>query len=375
MEGTSILDVDDRIDGDPCDCVWEAFWRFAAADVPTEILGTYLAARIVPATKPNGGVRPFAMGQVVIRRLVCKATAKLLTKKVHSVTGPHQFAVGMKQDPELLHKIVSAHVVIHRDAAMASVDVKNAHGAVEWGAIQSEIEALDKNIWKWCAALFKAEHELTCKLDDGDFVTHTMKRGLAQGCSMSSLIFPLTVHRSVSIVENQMRNSDPNARVNIYDLTLNGNADPLAGGLALLQKKFSPLGLELNKDKSTIWTNPNGLSHNSNIVERTGMKRADAPIIFHLNSNLDEDTSNTATTATLPLDSERPFHNETEKTEPNILLDKRTDSIKKLTTLTESGLPIHIAQALLRDAAGSDANWHMRSMGIPSEMDRVVGQA
>ena len=94
---------------------------------------------------------------------------------------------------------------------MASVDVKNAHGAVEWGAIQSEIEALDKNIWKRCAVLFKAGHELTCKLDNGDIITHTMKRRLAQGCPMSSLIFPLTVHRTVSTVENQMRNSDPNA--------------------------------------------------------------------------------------------------------------------------------------------------------------------
>ena len=109
------------------------------------------------------------------------------------------------------------------------------------------------------------------------------------------------------------------------------------------------------------------------------MKRADGPIIFHLNSNLDDATNNTATTATLPLDSERPLLNETEKTELNILLDKRTDFIKKVMTLTENGLPIHIAQALLRDAAGADANWHTRSMGIPShvasEMDRVVGQA
>ena len=155
----------------------------------------------------------------------------------------------MKQGPELLHKIVSVHVAVHRDAAMASVDVKNTHGAVEWGAIQSEIKALDKNIWKWCAVLFKTGQELTCKLDNGDIITHTMKRGLAQGCPMSSLIFPLTVHRTVSTVGNQMRNSDPNARVNIYqdDLTLNGNADPLAGGLALLQKLFSPLGLELTR--------------------------------------------------------------------------------------------------------------------------------
>ena len=112
----------------------------------------------------------------------------------------------------------------------------------------------------------------------------------------------MTVHRTVSTVENQMRNSDPNARVNIYqdDLTLNGNADLLAGGLALLQKKFSPFGLELNKDKSTIWTNPNGLSHNSNLVERTGMKRADAPIIFHLNSTLDDAASNPCHAATGP---------------------------------------------------------------------------
>ena len=69
-----------------------------------------------------------------------------------------------------------------------------------------------------------------------------------------------------------------------------------------------------------------------------------------------------------PLDSERPFHNETEKTELDILLDKRTDFIKKLTSLTVNGPPIHIAQALLRDAAGSDANWHMGSVGIPSHV-------
>ena len=214
-----------EFDGDSCDCMWEAFWR--------------------PATKPNGGVGPFDIGQV-IRRLVCKATAKLLTNKVRSITSPHQFAVGMKQGPELLHKIVSAHVAIHRDAAMASVDVKNAHGAVEWGAIQSEIETLDRNVWKWCAVLFKAGHELTCKLGNGDIITHTMRIGLAQGCPMSSLVFPLTVHRTLSTVENQMRNADANARVNIYqdDLTLNGNADPLAGGLTLIQKKFSPLALE-----------------------------------------------------------------------------------------------------------------------------------
>ena len=87
-----------EFDGDPRDCVWEAFWRLATAGVPTEILGTYLAARIVPATKPNGGVRPFAIGQV-IRRLVCKATAKLLTKKVRSMTCPTPVCCGNETRP------------------------------------------------------------------------------------------------------------------------------------------------------------------------------------------------------------------------------------------------------------------------------------
>ena len=320
----------------------------------------------MPGSKSNGGVRSFAIGQV-IRRLVCKATAKLLTKKVRSVTTPYQYAMGMKQGPELLLFIVSAHIDIHQDAAMASVDVKNAHESVEWGAIQKEIEAIDTDRWKWCGVLFKAGLEFTCKLDDGAIITHSMRRGWRP----ESFIFPLTVHRTVSKVENQMINADPNARVNIYqdDLTLDGNTDPSLRDLALLQKKFAPFGLELNKDKSTIWTNPNGLSHNSNLVERTGMKRADAPIIFHLNSIVEDTMDNTATTATLPLDSERPFHNETEKTELDTLLDRRTDFFNK----------IHIAQALLRDAAGSDAIWLMRCMGIPNavadKMDRVVAQA
>ena len=61
------------------------------------------------------------------------------------------------------------------------------------------------------------------------------------------------------------------------------------------------------------------------------MKRTDSPIIFHLNSNLDDATSYTATTATLPLDSERPFHNETEKTELVILFIGQEDRLHQET--------------------------------------------
>ena len=55
------------------------------------------------------------------------------------------------------------------------------------------------------------------------------------------------------------------------------------------------------------------------------------------------------------------------------------DFINKLQTITTKGLPIHIPKALLQEAAGSDANWPMRCMGIlshvASETDRLVGQA
>ena len=98
---------------------------------------------------------PLSPSGQVIRRLFCKATAKLFTNKVRKVTGPHRYSVGMKQGPELLHKNVSAHIAIHKDAAMAGVDVKNVHESVEWGAVQKEIAGLDKNIWMWCAVLFQ----------------------------------------------------------------------------------------------------------------------------------------------------------------------------------------------------------------------------
>ena len=97
-------------------------------------------------------------------------------------------------------------------------------------AIQKDIEALDKNLWKWCAVLFKAGHELTCKLDDGEIITHFMKRGLAQGCYVEPHLPVDSAENRVHCRKKQMRNADPNARVNIYqgDLTLNGNTDLLA---------------------------------------------------------------------------------------------------------------------------------------------------
>ena len=143
-------------DGDQIGCVWDPFWKLASADVPAEILGTYLAARIVPGSKPNEGVRPFAIGQV-IRRLVCKATAKLLTNKVRNVTRPHQYAVGMKQSLDLLHQIVSAHTKTEPwPMSTSRMPAVPSNGE----PTQKEIEALDKNLWKWCAVLFKAGQEL-----------------------------------------------------------------------------------------------------------------------------------------------------------------------------------------------------------------------
>ena len=131
----------------------------------------------------------------------------------------------------------------------------------------------------------------------------------------------MTVHRTVFTVENQMRNSDPNARVNIYqdDLTLNGNADPWQEASPSSKRSSRPSASNSTRTSQPSGRTPTDSPTTPTIVERTGMKRADAPIIFHLNSNLDDATNNTATTATLPLDSERPFHNETEKTELNIL--------------------------------------------------------
>ena len=74
--------------------------------------------------------------------------------KVRGVREVHDHHV-KKKTASILTEPNDAHIAIHKDAAMASVDVKNAHGAVEWGAIQNEIEAPDKNLWMWCAVLFK----------------------------------------------------------------------------------------------------------------------------------------------------------------------------------------------------------------------------
>ena len=83
----------------------------------------------------------------------------------------------------------------------------------------------------------------------------------------------------------------------ICPLTLNGSTDPLPKVWPCFKRDS---GLEPNKDKSTIWTNPNGQSHMTDLAWRTGMKKADAPVMVHRVTIADDTTNNTATTVTLP---------------------------------------------------------------------------
>ena len=97
---------------------------------------------------------------------------------------------------------------------------------------------------------------------DADFVevevmTHSVKRRVAQGCSMSSLLFPVAVHRTVSTVENQMRNSDPNGRGNTHTRTTSPSTEaPIPSQMNLPFRRENSRPMDLNATKRNQQSGP-----------------------------------------------------------------------------------------------------------------------
>ena len=127
----------------------------ATGDAPPEVMDSFASAQLTFLAKKGGGVRPLACGTAP-RRIVCKAVAQVFRERAREVCGPTQFAVARPRGAEELHKQVFTGLAIRPTNALASADVKHAHGSVHRSEaikeLDSELPALTPWVRPWLAA-------------------------------------------------------------------------------------------------------------------------------------------------------------------------------------------------------------------------------
>ena len=109
--------------------------------VPPSALGHLGMASLSPLAKPDGGIRPLAVGEV-LRRLAARAVCHQCQEAFRKDLAPHQFAVAVGAGCETIHKSVSALAELDADLVVSAVDVTNAFNSILRARCLAAVRAL-----------------------------------------------------------------------------------------------------------------------------------------------------------------------------------------------------------------------------------------
>jgi hypothetical protein len=226
----------------------------------------WITSRIVPLGKPDGGVRPIAIGEVWLRLL-----AKIATKKVAPVgksLAPLQYGGGFKGGAEVIIHLCGmfAKWVQAREGGLVyinpsvqdpndpwvlvAVDLSNAFNTIHRGAVGRAVRERCPQLFHFYRWAYGQPSDL--RSEGGKRVCHSAT-GVRQGDPLGPLFFCLGIQR----VLEDLKVKHPLAYALFYmdDGTILGPRSEVVKAVAFLQGEFLKIGLQMNMkpSKTTGW--------------------------------------------------------------------------------------------------------------------------
>lgn len=198
-----------------------------------KVLGEYIAsAPLIPLLKPDGGLRPLAIG-TIWRRLCSKVAVNSVRRAMTAYLGNYQFGVGVPCGGEgIMH---SANKLLEMkgtqtDLTMLLIDFQNAFNLVERTTLIKEVRSKCPGISSWVEFCYTTP----TKLYFNEF-TLPSANGVHQGDPLGPLLFALTLHPLVCKIAAQCY-LDLHAWY-LNDGTMIGDTLEVSKSLNIIQKK------------------------------------------------------------------------------------------------------------------------------------------
>eukprot|EP00666_Eupelagonemidae_sp_cell4sb_P017976 gene17976-biopygen815 len=220
----------------------------AAGDAPGPAARHLAGARLIALLKPNGRLRPIAIGEV-LRRLVAKCLCSTVQGEARALLWPLQTGVAVPKGAECSIHTLRQWCARHRgspDRVLLKLDFSNAFNQVNRAAVLRAVRDRLPQLLPWVHWCYSAPSNLRL----GAFAPLASAEGVQQGDPLGPLLFALVVQ---PLAERLAGVGDLDlAQFYLDDGVLCGPALAVARALRLVQDEGPALGLHLNLAKCEL---------------------------------------------------------------------------------------------------------------------------
>lgn len=176
-------------------------------DVPQSLAPFLASAPITPLAKPDGGIRPIAVGETW-RRLISKCAVRHVTVQASQYLLPLQLGVGIRNGAvSMVHPVKALVEKLGGEPnyVMLKLDFQNAFNLIERSVMLQEVQKVCPEIAAWVNFCYSQDSWL--------FLGHNSPpirscQGVQQGDPLGPLLFSITIHGLIQTISEQVPELD-----------------------------------------------------------------------------------------------------------------------------------------------------------------------
>ena len=220
-----------------------------------EITTALGSCTLIALAKPDGGLRPIAIGEV-LRRLASRAVCHQWKEAWGNRFSPFQYGVQTKGGAEQVLHVIRTHHSLHPRHALIRLDCRNAFNCVSRTAfLRAVLDDPDlRELFPFIAQFYLPQGALHTTTDIGTvFSTLRSVSGTQQGDPLGPFLFALAIHAGVKRVLSNFKDQDVIILAYLDDIHVLGPPVAAAEAFMELQKELALVDLELRAGKNHLW--------------------------------------------------------------------------------------------------------------------------